>query len=400
MTRFHIRSNALVLAVLLLLGSGVQAQRNPETIPGGPSKGNSRLLDAFKPAVAKVADSTVAILLDGKQVALGTIVQADGYVLTKNSELRPGKITVKFKDGKEVDARKISNNDIWDLAMLKVDASKLQPVTWGDSKEALVGTWVITPGPADRPVSYGVVGVATRRMPPVSPLTLLPRDRGFMGVQLEDSEGGDGAKIVRVTPMSPAAKAGLKADDIVTSVDDKPTPTAEALIRTVAQKKPNDKVTLTYLRGGEEIEVTVTLAKFPENGGGGFDRGDFQNAMGTERSERRTGFPVTLQHDATLKATQCGGPLVDLDGRVIGINIARGGRTDTYALPAESIKPLLPDLIAAKVPASALADLIKAAEASLKEAEAQKTQAEKKVAEAKAALEKLLAEQKKEKEKK
>src|SRR5262249_43086894 len=133
------------------------------------------------------------------------------------------------------------------------------------------------------------------------------------------------------------------------------------------------------------------------------DRGDIQNSMGTDRSERRTGFPVTLQHDTILKANECGGPLVDLEGRVIGINIARGGRTDTYAIPAQAILPLLPDLMAGKSTVASriptgLPDRIKAAEAALKEAEAAKTAADKKVADAKSALDKLLAEQKKENE--
>ena len=37
----------------------------------------------------------------------------------------------------------------------------------------------------------------------------------------------------------------------------------------------------------------------------------------------------------------CGGPLVDLSGKVIGINIARAGRTETYALPADVVQALL-----------------------------------------------------------
>lgn len=129
-----------------------------------------------------------------------------------------------------------------------------------------------------------------------------------------------------------------------------------------------------------------------------------QNSMGTDRSERRTGFPAALQHDTDLKASQCGGPLVDLEGRVIGINIARGGRTDTYAIPSESIKPLLSAMLAAKVTTvsnnvSALAEKLKQAELTMKVAEADRQAAEKKLEEAKANVQKLLVELKKEKEK-
>jgi serine protease Do len=56
-----------------------------------------------------------------------------------------------------------------------------------------------------------------------------------------------------------------------------------------------------------------------------------------EVSKRATYFPTVLQHDTILKPSDMGGPLVDLDGRVIGINIARAGRTETYALPADVV---------------------------------------------------------------
>ena len=39
---------------------------------------------------------------------------------------------------------------------------------------------------------------------------------------------------------------------------------------------------------------------------------------------------------------------MDLDGRVLGVNIAREGRTETWALPADVIEPVLKDLIAGK----------------------------------------------------
>jgi serine protease Do len=41
--------------------------------------------------------------------------------------------------------------------------------------------------------------------------------------------------------------------------------------------------------------------------------------------------------------------VVDLEGRAIGLNIARAGRTETYALPAATLLPLLPDLQSGKL---------------------------------------------------
>ena len=37
-------------------------------------------------------------------------------------------------------------------------------------------------------------------------------------------------------------------------------------------------------------------------------------------SERKDGFPMVLQHDTVLRPNECGGPLVDLQGKVVAIN--------------------------------------------------------------------------------
>jgi S1-C subfamily serine protease len=82
-----------------------------------------------------------------------------------------------------------------------------------------------------------------------------------------------------------------------------------------------------------------------------------QNAMGGDLSGRRSGFPAVLQTDMVLSPKDCGGPVVDLDGNVLGISIARAGRVETWVLPGENIRPLLADLKAGKfAPISATKD--------------------------------------------
>jgi serine protease Do len=53
---------------------------------------------------------------------------------------------------------------------------------------------------------------------------------------------------------------------------------------------------------------------------------------------------VILQHDTVLKPEECGGPIVNLDGKAIGINIARAGRVESYAIPSEAVLPILEEL--------------------------------------------------------
>jgi serine protease Do len=62
----------------------------------------------------------------------------------------------------------------------------------------------------------------------------------------------------------------------------------------------------------------------------------------------RVGFSRVLPHDTVLRPNQCGGPVVGLNGAVIGINIARSGRVETLALPAAVVQRVLAELLAKK----------------------------------------------------
>ena len=61
-------------------------------------------------------------------------------------------------------------------------------------------------------------------------------------------------------------------------------------------------------------------------------------------SLRSGGFDEVIEHDTVLEPRQCGGPLVNLDGRAIGLNIARASRVATYALPASLARQILAKL--------------------------------------------------------
>jgi serine protease Do len=71
--------------------------------------------------------------------------------------------------------------------------------------------------------------------------------------------------------------------------------------------------------------------------------------MGGPLSVRSADFPLVLQHDTVLRPIDCGGPVCDLSGKVVGVNIARAGRVESYAIPADQITGLLPDLMSGKL---------------------------------------------------
>ncbi|MFE1957520.1 trypsin-like peptidase domain-containing protein [Streptomyces sp. NPDC059479] len=91
----------------------------------------------------------------------------------------------------------------------------------------------------------------------------------LIGATVTMTEGGEGATISpqgeggtpAITPNGPAAKAGLKAGDVITKFNDTPIDSGPTLIGQIWTHKPGDKVTLTYIRDGKESKVQVTLGE-------------------------------------------------------------------------------------------------------------------------------------------
>ncbi len=305
---------------------------------------DAKILAPFKSVVAKANESTVRVRCDDKDCALGTVVFADGYILTKASELK-GVVSVRLSDGSEYEASTVSAHKDTDLALIKIDVKGLKAVAFAETKKVPTGHWLAAAGPTSDPLSVGIVSVVTRKLTGRDSVISNP-NRGFLGVVPIDAKDDDGkavgAKISELSEGGAAEKAGLKEGDVIFEMNGKKIETQAALRDFLGSLKGGDEVSVKVKRDGEEKVIKVKLASAPK------DRGDIQNAMGGELSARRTGFPEVLQSDLVLEPKNCGGPVVDLDGNVLGISIARAGRVETWVLPSEVIKPLLPDLKAGK----------------------------------------------------
>ena len=135
------------------------------------------------------------------------------------------------------------------------------------------------------------------------------------------------------------------------------------------------------------VGIQTSNAQRPRN-----SRIDRMNQMGGKLSGTREGFVSVLQTDLTLEPSECGGPVVNLDGKIVGVNIARGGRVKSYAVPAKELRALLGDVGSGKFSVSDVARLERAAEeagealqkaqAALEAAKAAKTAADKALEEA------------------
>ncbi|HEX8770281.1 MAG TPA: PDZ domain-containing protein, partial [Acidimicrobiales bacterium] len=84
--------------------------------------------------------------------------------------------------------------------------------------------------------------------------------RAVLGVSLQDDGSGSGAVIGQTAQGSPAAKAGLRAGDVVTAVDGKDISSADDLVAALKAHKPGDSVSITWSRQGTQHTAKVELA--------------------------------------------------------------------------------------------------------------------------------------------
>ena len=83
----------------------------------------------------------------------------------------------------------------------------------------------------------------------------------YLGVQIDASAST--AKIAKAQSGTAAANAGLKAGDVITSVDGHQIASGDDLSAAINSYKPGDKIQVTYQRGGSEHTTTVTLGTRP-----------------------------------------------------------------------------------------------------------------------------------------
>jgi S1-C subfamily serine protease len=295
---------------------------------------DGEVIAAIKPGLEKVVPSVVRLMKGTRTIALGTIVRENGFILTKHSEIAKGKeaLQARLSDGRTFPATAVQQFAEHDLALVKIDAKSLPTVNLPELESALIpGSLLFTPSAQKRDpmLAMGVVSVANRS---------LKESGGYLGVGL--NENSNAVEISVVVPNSPAARAGLQKKDQILSLDSLTFQMSAELSKHIRSLEPNAKVQLTYRRGREEKTVEITLgdrAKLPKR----MANADPGITLGTEVSAQRWGYPMIFQHDQPLNPEDCGSVLVDLHGSVVGVNIARVGRVDTYAIPADFVARLL-----------------------------------------------------------
>lgn len=365
---------SLALTLVAALAAPAFAQYFPNV---GDTKSSQILKSTFLSVSRNAGKSTVRIYVRDKgdtprPAAMGTVITADGLILTKGSEViaQPA-ILVRLPSGVDREARVVGTSEPLDLALLKIEASDLTPINFADTRPprsrvnlplpmpvptvaengepppgaipVTVGEWVASADAgasagADLPPKYvGVISVTRRPIPgPTRGSIAGP----FIGINYgTDPEPAKpaGVKVFEAVPDSGAAAGGIRKDDLITAINGQPVHFRADVTSQLGSYNVGDAVALTVQRGRDTLNLRIVLGPRPELPP---DDPDYVILSGNV-SKRIRDFPAVFQHDSLIAPNDCGGPLVDIDGHVLGINIARAGRTEAYALPADVILPFV-----------------------------------------------------------
>ena len=278
-------------------------------------------------AVAKALLPAVVEIRHGSGVGSGFVYDKNGYIMTAAHVIDGvDQVEVRLYDGTRLEGRVVGTDELNDVGVVKVDRTGLPTAPLAVGQELQVGQLAIAIGSpfglnetvtagivsstdrvlddgreviqTDAPINPGnsggvladrqgrVIGINSAIRPGAGsngnvgigfavPIDLAARSAaaivqgkpiqtGYLGVSPADATGGrDGAILQEVTPDSPASRAGLRAGDLVTSVDGHAIQSSSEMIARIRAHKPGDEVTLGVTRGGNETAITATLTQRP-----------------------------------------------------------------------------------------------------------------------------------------
>lgn len=292
---------------------------------------NSSVLRELHPIVSGVRASTFEVINPTYWVSVGTVLTSDGYAITKASELEQDQpLKARFGRDKTVSATIVKIDTENDLALLKLEEGTYQPIHL-HAAEPQPGQLLLSVGVREPIMTLGVCSCEAR--------SLLERNRGQIGVVPEEAPGG--IAIYRV--QNAAYRAGLRDGDVIMSIQGREVKKVPEFVSLIRKYRAGDELIVKTKRGDSVLDFTVKLGN-SRNMSVDAPRYEAMNLLGSINSQRSGSFPWAMQHDSPLLPEQCGGPLVNLSGDVVGVNIARAGRTASYALTGEHLAEVLRQL--------------------------------------------------------
>src|SRR5437016_4657296 len=194
-------------------------------------------LDAYSRAVMGVVERlspSVASVKLRRGSGSAVAITADGFLLTSAHVVgrsRGGEAS--FTDGRTLSFELVGADPLSDLAVLRAEARDLAPAELGDAEGLRVGQLVVAIGNP-----YGFAGSVTAGV-----VSALGRTAGV--------------EIVDVVPGSPAEQGGLRAEDLIVSLDGAPIGGVDELQRLMIDEVIGRPVRLGVVRNGELRELPL-----------------------------------------------------------------------------------------------------------------------------------------------
>ena len=153
--------------------STTQAIRRPTSLPQVPGMEDEEVLEFFRRFIPRQPGPGPAPgpgpRSESRSLGSGFIISTDGYVLTNAHVVEAAdEITVKFTDKREFKAKVIGADKRTDIALIKIDATGLPAVRFGDPAKLKVGEWVVAIGSPfgfENTVTAGIVSAKGRSLP-------------------------------------------------------------------------------------------------------------------------------------------------------------------------------------------------------------------------------------------
>ncbi len=324
----------------------------------------SIITDLFEPQRQVIQKCSAVIYNKNAEIAYGVVISMDGYILTKASEIEdkkeveaskelsvpgveelevpapadipagPIKLSVRVDKQLFEEVKVISVDPLWDVALIKVDAQDLTPAEFAADSKLEQGSWVIVNGATSRTKRRALAGIISAKAREI------PTAGGAgLGIVLEIVK--DKVEVKAVTEESGAKAAGVLAGDRVVSLNGKKIEKIEEIMEILKDKKVGDEVKLTVKRAGKNMDFEIKLSARGEMA----HQPDRNDQMSGDFSKRRSGFPRVIQHDILANSATMGGPVLNMKGSVVGMNIARANRAETFAIPVEELQVIAKRMI-------------------------------------------------------
>jgi serine protease Do len=172
--------------------------------------------------------------------------------------------------------------------------------------------------------------------------------RGSIGIQFKQGLSGavnrvygfkNGVLVQQVQPSGPAAKAGLKPGDIITTIDGRQIKDGDDLVNEIASRRPGSSIRLGFVRDGKPQDATVTIGDrdqvFADLGN---PQQNQQPEEGGNAGESKLGIMVRdvspemagkIKHSGVIVQSVRTGSFADLQGLEPGLVIIRINKQDT-----------------------------------------------------------------------